>query len=336
MTPSSGQENDPARPRQKPRRRWFQFGLSTLLVVTALAAGGAMAFRVYVEPYRRQRETMALIEKLHGSYKTTAADPWLRWLYGDNFQNITVVDVADCDEPAAYLDQVASLPALHTLMVGGLEFTDAHLRRLQQIPTLQNLVIDSTSVGDEALAALEESLPGLQVFRSERRAIEALGKLPDMYVDTNRDESPSPFRQLLGDKHFERAIEVRTFGPNSIYVGDEDVTYLRSLRHLERLDLSVTRATDESLAYLAGLHHLQEIDLHDTLVTGEGLTHLRGLRQLARLSLRKTQVTDAGLSPLYGLTRLKHLRLEGSKTTRAGIASLQRALPGCRIDGPGE
>ena len=103
-------------PRQKPWRRWFQFGLSTLLAVTALAAGGAMAWRVYVEPYRRQRETMTLIEKLHGSYKTTAADKWLRWVYGEDFQNIALVDVADCDDPAAYLKHVASLPAVETLV----------------------------------------------------------------------------------------------------------------------------------------------------------------------------------------------------------------------------
>src|SRR5947207_8992441 len=75
-------------PVKRPRRRWFQFGLSTLLAVTALAAGGAMAWRVYVEPYRHQRQTMALVESLHGSYRTAAADTWVRWALGADYQNI--------------------------------------------------------------------------------------------------------------------------------------------------------------------------------------------------------------------------------------------------------
>ena len=46
----------------KPRRRWFQFSLRTLLIVVTLVAGLLVAWRVYVvEPYRRQRETMKLV-----------------------------------------------------------------------------------------------------------------------------------------------------------------------------------------------------------------------------------------------------------------------------------
>ena len=38
----------------KPRRRWFQFSLRTLLIVVTLVAGLLVAWRVYVEPYRRE------------------------------------------------------------------------------------------------------------------------------------------------------------------------------------------------------------------------------------------------------------------------------------------
>ena len=40
----------------KPGRRWFQFSLRTLLILVTLAAGLLVAWRTYVEPYRRQRE----------------------------------------------------------------------------------------------------------------------------------------------------------------------------------------------------------------------------------------------------------------------------------------
>ena len=51
----------------KTRRRWFQFSLRTLLIAVTLVAGLLVAWRVHVEPYRRQRETMALIKELGGS-----------------------------------------------------------------------------------------------------------------------------------------------------------------------------------------------------------------------------------------------------------------------------
>ena len=52
----------------KRRRRWFQFSLRTLLIVVTLVAGLLAAWRVYVEPYRRQREAMKLTAlMLHGT-----------------------------------------------------------------------------------------------------------------------------------------------------------------------------------------------------------------------------------------------------------------------------
>ncbi len=38
----------------KPRCRWFQFSLRSLLIAVTLVAGLLVAWRVYVEPYRRQ------------------------------------------------------------------------------------------------------------------------------------------------------------------------------------------------------------------------------------------------------------------------------------------
>ncbi len=115
----------------KPRRRWFQFSLRTLLIAVTLAAGLLVAWRhVYVKPYLRQLETMKLIEKLGGNYTLEPADKWVRRLCGDDLQNIVLVDVADCDDPDKYLEQIASLPRLETLVVGTQSFTDKHLSRL--------------------------------------------------------------------------------------------------------------------------------------------------------------------------------------------------------------
>ncbi len=198
MSSASEHENDRQEPRPKPPRRWLQFSLSTLLAVTALAAGGAMAWRVYLEPYRRQRETMRLIEDLGGSYQTTAADKWLRRLFGDDFQNITSVDLAVCDDPAQYIEQVASLPALETLTVGGPAFTDEHLRRLQGLATLRQLRLDCAEVSEAELAALREKLISVVVY-DYRTIFDAL--LTDILTSPSL-QSDREFYGTPGDKQF--------------------------------------------------------------------------------------------------------------------------------------
>ena len=152
----------------KPRRRWFQFTLRTLLIAVTLVAGLLVAFRVFVEPYRRQREVMKLIEELGGMYATEPGGPkWIRdWFGTDNFQNITLVDVADSDDPDEYLGQVVSLPCLETLVVGGLTFTDEHLSRLERLVTLSGLVLDSTDVSDDGIGALKQTLPALAIHKT--------------------------------------------------------------------------------------------------------------------------------------------------------------------------
>jgi hypothetical protein len=185
-------------PRGKSRRRWFQFGLSTLLIVTALAAGGALAFRMYVEPYRRQRETMAMIAELGGSYKTAEADKWLRRLFGEDFVNVVSVDLAACDEPDRYIEQVASLPALETLIVGGPGFADEHMRRLQAVTTLRKVMLDCTEVTEPALAELRQRVPEVVVY-DYRAIFDAL--LRDLLTAPSH-ESERDFYGTLGDKQF--------------------------------------------------------------------------------------------------------------------------------------
>jgi hypothetical protein len=137
-------------PKARPTGRWFQISLRTLLALVTLAAVGAGTWRWYTEPFRRQRLAMAVFEEVGGGYQATVAGPaWLRRLFGEGrFQNIILVNVADCDDPAAYVDHVAALPAIESLVVGGRAFTDEHLRRLHGLTTLRHLVVDCTKVTD--------------------------------------------------------------------------------------------------------------------------------------------------------------------------------------------
>src|SRR2546425_4184129 len=112
---------------QHPRRRsWLRFSLRTLLAVVALATGPLVAWRICIEPFRQQAATMALIEQLGGTYQSEPGGPaWFRRMFGEQHcQNVTHVNLADCDELEKYIDHIARLPRLRTLVVGGREIND--------------------------------------------------------------------------------------------------------------------------------------------------------------------------------------------------------------------
>src|SRR6476620_11267790 len=122
-------------PEPKPQRRWHQFGLRTLLIVVAVVAGLAFAYVKLVEPYRLQREAMATITRLGGTYKTEDAVGWIKYL-DKNVQDVVVVDLADCDKPDEYLPHLARLPKLRSLVLGGHSVGDEQVASLGRVGSL--------------------------------------------------------------------------------------------------------------------------------------------------------------------------------------------------------
>src|SRR6185369_4628120 len=113
------------------------------------AAGLAFAYAKLVEPYRLQREAMAAISKLGGTYKTEDATGWVRYL-DKNAQDVVVVDLADCDKPDEYLPHLLRLPQLRTLVVGGHSVGDEQVAVVGRMASLRGLVLDSTLVSESA------------------------------------------------------------------------------------------------------------------------------------------------------------------------------------------
>jgi hypothetical protein len=175
----------------------------------------------------------------------------------------------------------------------------------------------------------------------QRRAVAAIqavgGEVGYDYTDVTKPavdgKLPGPdwLCALLGVDYFDDVTYVVV--PQS--AGDETVTLLSGLTHLEILHLSETQITDASMAHLAGLTHLEVLHLNGTRVTNAGLVHLRGLRRLWVLSLDNTGVDDAGLSHLGDLPELFELDLTGTKVTDAGLPHVSRltTVVSLRLDG---
>ena len=106
---------------------------------------------------------------------------------------------------------------------------------------------------------------------------------------------------------------------------------VRSLPHLEYLNLSAVPLTDAHVAELEGTA------IHELILGSTGLNDLQAER-LARNESRQRlvlagndRITDQLLPALKPLTWLRELDFGGTSVSEAGVAELQKALPNCKV-----
>ncbi len=346
------------------RRRWYQFSLWTLFALTLLAAVLLMGWRWMIAPYRTQADTMALVERLGGSYQSQPASKWMSRLAGQGLGDLTLVNLADCDQPDEYVAAVARLPRLEILVVGGQAFGDEQIAQLSGTKSLRWLILDSTSVSAEALAAVQDANPDLQVYRSQRRTIAAIkaaggdlnrkinARYRDLhgFVGTDFFDEPdflAAFQPVdvvlvsrlaslttasLGDAPIADAdlVEIaktpnlQSLYFNSPHITDLGVQHVSGMTPLRNLGLLGSSITDVALASLADKRELTGLHLGGTKITDAGLAHLAHLTNLEKLTLESTLVSDEGLAYLGAMTKLKMLRVPWTKVGDAGLAHLAK------------
>src|SRR6185369_13064431 len=126
----------------RPKRRWYQFSLKTLLVVLTLLCLGPGGYVVYEHGRARaQKGAVEAIEKLGGKVRY---DP-VRWpalrqiLRGDSLGNVYWLDLTGIEDVDACLVHLDGLPGLRQLSLSGKPVTDANLVRLAGLKSLTGL-----------------------------------------------------------------------------------------------------------------------------------------------------------------------------------------------------
>ena len=145
----------------KPKRRWFQFSLATLLLLTLVCA---VLLALFVVPAERQRRSAAFIESLGGYVqysdegdKAALAPAWLReWLGQDHFQSVRAVDLSETHISDAGLAHLKGLTALKRLDLGATQVSDAGMEHLRGLTGLKVLYLGDTQVSDAGLSHLHE------------------------------------------------------------------------------------------------------------------------------------------------------------------------------------
>jgi len=165
---------DDSRP-PRPKRRWYQFRLRTLLLLVVLVSVGMSWFTVKLHRARRQRAAVQGILGSGGSVLydydyvddgrvTLGGQPpgpaWLRETLGvDFFCDVkTVLLLSD-----AGAEHLEGLTSVEWVVLDGPGVTDAVLDRLKGASRLRHLILVDTSVTDEGVKELREALPDCKI-----------------------------------------------------------------------------------------------------------------------------------------------------------------------------
>jgi len=205
------------------------------------------------------------------------------------------------------LHVLASKEGLRWLSLSGTPITDAGLVHLKKVKSLEFLNLEGTRTTGKGLV----HLAGLTKLRHLRLAAQA----------------PGSKGQAYGFQSLAAMGQMRHLDAADIPLTNRDLLALRTMAHLQTLNLGYSAVTDKGLEHLKNLAELKDLNLEECDITSAGLKYLGGLKNLERLNLSRTCIDDKGLEHLRHLKNLKELLVEDTDVTDKGMQELRQHLP---------
>ncbi|XP_059833840.1 uncharacterized protein si:ch73-173p19.1 isoform X3 [Hypanus sabinus] len=247
----------------------------------------------------------------------------------------------------------SAVPQLRYLSIKHTKVCD--VSALKDLPSLQTLHLDNTSISESSLQALGShstlsslSVSGLLSLGGDvtLQMISGL-KLIHLKLPDRHSVSDHGLRFL---SHLDRLLELDL--TDYTHITDEGVSHLGRLLRLTKLSLSNTLLTDAGLVHLQPLLHLEELCLDRTSVGSRAVAHCirnlphlqvlslastsigdtvvtQGLRhclQLLKVNLSQTRITDRGLKNLKQ-TKVVQVNLDRTGVTLSGVSALLAECP---------
>ena len=187
-----------------------------------------------------------------------------------------------------------------TIRFDDFEPSDADLKQLSAVETVQEVFGNGTRITDIGLEALQNA-KRLSVISLTGSAVSAKG--------------------IMSLARLPKLTELNLSGART--VDDAAMTALKSSPGLVSLGLDNTSITDAGLAEIVSIRSLKSLSVNGTSITAQGLAMLvKSMPDLEVLHLSDTAVSDAGVQSLVECSHLTHLELRNCDLTDAAIESL--------------
>jgi hypothetical protein len=156
-------------PNTKPKGRWLQFSIRTVLVIVTLLCVG---LSIWVAAAERPRRAVAAIKELGGrlgctdkagsgeSFPIAFLRRWLPQAYFDEVVSVELGNTQVTDAGLAHLEGVTELQLLY---LGNTQITDAGLVHLEGLTELRSLGLTYTQVTGAGLAKLRKAMPNCRI-----------------------------------------------------------------------------------------------------------------------------------------------------------------------------
>jgi len=261
--------------------------------------------------------------------------------------NLEHLDVSYCPGilRSSWQGKVNALKSLELCYSG---VRDSHMARLNHLPLLEELNLDSCPVGDSTISHLAENnvVPNLKNL-----------DLADTDLTDNGMVHLPKFSMLSrlslfycnitnsGLRHLASMTSLETLNLDSRDISDDGLSSLHSLTNLKSLDIFSGRITDVGCSHISKIKSLETLELCGGGIGNLGCTLLGNLENLTSLNLSQNErITNRGAAALGALTNLRALNLSNTRVNSAalrylsGLVDLQSlTIYGCRgIDNRGD
>jgi hypothetical protein len=308
----------------KPRRRWYQFSLRTLMiamVVIATTLGLGMSW------YRRAQCQAEAVVTLRGLENGCLYDDEYRL---DEFGQLEIL--YPCEPEDATLWKQVSRSFFHRIGAVWLRTEwdgDPHDFPLVQRPP-SHAEIQETQRRRESIWKAVLTLSGIEYLSVNgeipSNGLESLRRFPRLRTLIIGKAAGSKSLDPIGEL---RSLEYLELDTNSKVLTVRAVKAIGRLPHLHFLGLPSSRLEAGHLRALAEGSQIESLNLESADMTSEGIEALRGLSTLKRLSLRGTAVNDSWGPALEQLSSLEELDLSQTNAGPAIMESLAK-LPNLR------
>lgn len=244
--------NDQAESRVPGKRRWYQIGLRSLLVLVTLAAVLLGGWNWLIRPYQVQDDIRKRILAVGGTCKTRPGPNYVRWALGEGHgQIITEVNLYE----NRVLGSIYGFSYAKNLPARNAEYPQL-LLDLGKLTEVEVIDVRGCDVTDEIVATWSE-LPKLSKLRLSNTLVQDASTWPDWPLwELMVEETPMDSAGLQAIGKY-TALERLYAGKTAC--DDETIAAWKDLRNLRVLDITQTRFTLHSQKTLLSLPNLESL-----------------------------------------------------------------------------